>query len=164
MSILDFDKISRKPPASFEVKRVGFVDFCRSNEDFFDEYFSDSVKINATTNCRGMIEVSPYGTSVLLREILLFVNGRSKINIDTRFSETVAYLDISWHSTEEPSEEMKKELSQIAENSNFEISFDKIDDTFFIRAKLIATESAIADVLAATARITRIALTVSFFH
>ena len=124
MHVLDFEKFSHEPPISFATKQVGFVDFCKSNEEFFDEYFKDSVKISTNMNCQGAVEISPYGTAVVLREIMLFVGGRSTVNIDVNFSKTAAYLDVSWQNTQEPSDELKEMLSYIAKNSNVIITKD----------------------------------------
>ena len=157
-------KISSTPPPTYNIIRTGIVDFCKSTEEFFDEYFRAAVRVNISMTHNGYVVVSPHGVAQLWRDILVWVNGRGVIEINIVTDKDAILVDISWQGTDMLDDNIQNKLASIADLSNFEISYEVRDDVNVVHAKLPSEQSEFLTIYARSPRSMRTAMIFTFFY
>lgn len=120
-------RISESPPLSYKIDRLSYDDFTKSAEDFLLEHFRGAVEIESKIEHMGIVAVSPFGFAHLLRQVLIYIFGKSLLKIEFLSKEFGLCSTLVWKTDKELPESFRNELSSIASRSGFEIDISSCD-------------------------------------
>ena len=136
MAITLFDKkISESLPVSYNITQLDSIDFIKSFESFLYEHFRGATAVSTVSDCDGLIVVSANGLAHLVREVLVYIFGRSLLNVELRGEEFFFHVDLRFKGDEIPMEK-KEYFMNIANRSAIELRFARGDGENRIMLKM----------------------------